>query len=68
MAEGIKPFSWASATAKIMEGWSDSPYFKTPILSPAVTIVDGVPAEVKAKLHAMTPSQGTVIDTWNQRR
>lgn len=68
MSEGIKSFSWTENISKIKTGWSEGPYFKTPNLSPSMTIVSGVPAEVDAKLKSMTPSEGKIIDSWNQRR
>lgn len=68
MSDGITPFSWTANMAKVAQGFSDGPQWKNPILSPSMTIVDGVPPEVDEKLHSTTPSEGTIIDSWNQRR
>lgn len=56
--------------AKVTAGFKgDGKYFKSPNLAPAMTFVDGVPAEVKSKLmNSGDMAQGKIEDPWYSRR
>lgn len=66
--EGIKPFNWTAAVAKITEGFQPGPQFKNPNLSPPMRIVDGTPPGVDEKLMVQDAPESSIIDSWNQRR
>lgn len=66
--DGIEKFSWTTNMNKISQGWSEGPQWKNPIPSPTMTIVPSTPPGVDEKLHSTTPSEGKIIDSWNQRR
>lgn len=54
--------------ARVMAGMKGGPFYKNPILHPAMTIVDGVEPEVKAENQASTPKPIPVEDPWYSRR
>ena len=64
----MEEYNEETQRAKVGAGFKGGPMFKSPIEHPAMQIVDGVPAEVKAKQFFGPIQQGTPTDTWNSRR
>lgn len=52
---------------KVGAGFRDGPFFKNPIMHPAMSIVDALPTEVKQKLQAGAFPQPAPQDTWFSR-
>lgn len=64
----MEEFNEITQRAKVGAGFKGGPFFQSPILHPAMTISDGVPAEVKEKLQTTQGiSQGTPEDPWYGR-
>jgi hypothetical protein len=53
--------------AKVVAGFRGGNFFSKPILHPAMTFVDGVPAEVKEKMDFAKIPNIPVVDTWKSR-
>ena len=51
MAAG-EDYNEETQRSKVAAGLKGGPFYKNPILHPAMTIVDAVPPEVKAKMFA----------------
>lgn len=60
-------FNEETQRAKVGEGFRDGPFFKNPIMHPAMTITEGLPTEVIQKLQADGFPQPAPIDTWYER-
>lgn len=54
--------------AKVAAGFKGGPFFKNPILHPSMTIVDGVPSEVKEEFGAKSIPAIKLEDPWYGRR
>lgn len=52
---------------RVGAGWRGGPMFKNPIEHPAMTVVEGLPVEVREKLQADGFPQPTPTDTWYER-
>lgn len=66
---GIETFNQMKNMARVGAGFKGGEYWSAPAIGPKLTFVDGIPAEVVAKLNAPTSvKQPTPMDTWNQRR
>jgi hypothetical protein len=59
----IESFNEETQRAKVAAGWKGGPFYTKPILHPAMTIVDAVPAEVKAKMFAAKVPSIPIKDT-----
>jgi hypothetical protein len=64
----IEPFNEQRNKARVNAGLKGGPFFKNPVEVPARSIVDGYPAEVTEKMQGGKITQGTPIDSWNERR
>lgn len=53
---------------KVAAGFKGGPFYKSPILHPAMTFVDGVQPEVKAENQASNPKPIPLENPWYQRR
>lgn len=53
---------------RVAAGYKGGPFYKSPILHPAMTIVDGVQPEVKAEFMAKGIPTIQVEDPWYSRR
>lgn len=66
---GYSSCSNEEARAKVKAGFKGgNTFFKNPIKHPAMTIVDGVPSEVKASLKFNKPASVKIEDPWYGRR
>lgn len=54
--------------ARVAAGYKGGIFFKSPILHPAMTIVNGVQPEVKAEFMAKDMPKMSVEDPWYSRR
>lgn len=66
--DGIEHFSAEKNWARVVSGLHGGNFYQGPVNVPTFKIIDGVPAEVQAKLNYGPIEQPTPIDTWNQRR
>lgn len=65
----MEEFNEEKQRAKVAAGLSaGGPFFAKPNLAPAMRFVDGVPAEVRAKMFAGTIEQQPIQDAWVNRR
>lgn len=54
--------------ARVAAGYKGGPFYKSPILHPAMTIVDGVQPETKKSFMSTAIPATTVEDPWYSRR
>lgn len=64
MANEYDSYNEETQREKVKAGMKGGPFYKNPILHPAMTIVDAVPSEVKAENQASTPKAIPVEDPW----
>lgn len=67
MADGIKSYSYDSQVSQYKAGIQGSEFFGAPNPPPPMTVVDGYPAEVDAKLMSGPVPAMTPTDPWVYR-
>lgn len=61
-------YSEATQRAKVAAGWKGGPFYKNPILHPAMSFVDAVQPEVKATEHHTGIMKQSIQDPWYSRK
>lgn len=63
----VKDFNWQANMSRVASGFKNNPFFKEPVLSPALSIGESFPKEVLEKMQMGATEQPTPTDPWMSR-